>query len=80
MEIIEKEQKTKKKLLFFKTIAFQLRVANSRNIDEDTCHRQSILKKHPKSSCKTMGDIFRMMKNIIKLLMEILKVFYMLNF
>ena len=36
------EQKIDKKFLVFHLIAFELAVANSRNIEQDTCHRQSM--------------------------------------
>ena len=34
------EQKIEKKLLVFQIIAFELGVANCRNIEQDTSHRQ----------------------------------------
>ena len=40
MEIPEMEQKIGKKFFVFQIIAFELGVANSRNIEQDTCHRQ----------------------------------------
>ena len=36
------EQKIEKKFFVFQVIAFQLGVANSRNIEQDTCHQQPI--------------------------------------
>ena len=36
------EQKTKKKFFVFQIIAFELGVANSHNLEQDTYHRQSI--------------------------------------
>ena len=40
MYIPEMEQKIQKKLFVFQIIAFQLGVANSRNIEQDTSHQQ----------------------------------------
>ena len=34
------EQKIQKKSFVFQIIAFELGVINSRNIEQDTCHRQ----------------------------------------
>ena len=34
------EQKVEEKFLVFQIIAFELGVADSRNIEQDTCHRQ----------------------------------------
>ena len=43
------EQKIQKKFFVFQIIAFELGVANSHNLEQDTCHRQSICKqKHPR--------------------------------
>ena len=36
------EQKIEAKFFVFQIIAFELRVANSRNIEQDTCHQQPI--------------------------------------
>ena len=36
------EQKIHKNFFVFQRIAFELGVANSRNIEQDTCHRQSM--------------------------------------
>ena len=36
------EQKIEKKFFVFQVIAFQLGVANSRNIEQDTYHQQPI--------------------------------------
>ena len=36
------EQKIDKNFFVFKIIAFELGVANSRNLEEDTCNRQSM--------------------------------------
>ena len=36
------EQKIQKKCIVFQIMAFDLGVANSRNIEHDTCHRQSM--------------------------------------
>ena len=40
IEIAEMEQKIQKKFFLFQIVAFELGVANSRNIEQDTCHRQ----------------------------------------
>ena len=42
MEIAELERKIEKKACIFKIIAFEFGVANSRNIQEDTWHRQAM--------------------------------------
>ena len=42
MEIPEMEQNIEKKFLVFQIVAFELGVANSRNIGQDTCYRQSM--------------------------------------
>ena len=36
------EQKIEQKCLVFEIIAFELGVANSHNIEQDTCHRKSM--------------------------------------
>ena len=36
------EQKIEKKILVFQIIAFELGVADSHNLQEDTCHRMSM--------------------------------------
>ena len=42
MEIPEMKEKIEKMVFIFQIIAFELGVANSRNIEQDTCHRQSM--------------------------------------
>ena len=54
------EQKIQKKFFVFQTIAFELEVPNSLNIEQDTCHRQSmVLRKTPKILPNTRRDIFQ---------------------
>ena len=36
------EQKIEKKFFVFHILAFELEVANSRDIEKDTCHRHSL--------------------------------------
>ena len=36
------EQKIEKNFFVFQILAFELGVANSRNIEQDTCHRNSL--------------------------------------
>ena len=36
------EQKIEKKIFIFQILAFELEVGNSRNIQQDTCHRHSM--------------------------------------
>ena len=42
MEIPEMERKIEKNFFLFQIIVFQLGVGNSRNIEQDTCHRHSV--------------------------------------
>ena len=42
MEIPEMEEKIEKMFSIFQIITFELGVANSRNIEQDTCHRHSV--------------------------------------
>ena len=42
MEITEKKQKIEKKFFLFQRIEFEVGDANSRNIDQHTCHRKSM--------------------------------------
>ena len=76
------EQKIQKKFLVFQIIAFELGVANSRNLEQDTCHRQSMYEQGPLRFHVTLRETFskstslRMMKNHDKSpLMEIWQVF-----
>ena len=68
------EQKIQKKFFVFQIIAFELGVANSHNLEQDTCHRQSICKqKHPRFHL-TLAETYskltslRMIKELIKAL------------
>ena len=76
------EKKIQKKFFLFNIIEFQLRVANSQNLEHDTCHRQSICKEKYQRFHVTLGETFsksnsmRMMKKHDKsALMEISQVF-----
>ena len=76
------EQQIEKKFLVFRIIGFELRVANSRNPEQDTCHRQSMYEQGPLRFHVTLRETFskstslRMMKNHDKSpLMEIWQVF-----
>ena len=42
MQIPQMEQKISKKFFVFQIIPFELGVANSRNIEPETCHRQTM--------------------------------------
>ena len=42
MQIPEIEEKIEIKFFVFQILAFEVGVANSRNIEEDTCHRHSM--------------------------------------
>ena len=42
MQIQEMEQRMQKMFLPFQIIAFELGVANSHKLEQDTCHRQSM--------------------------------------
>ena len=76
------EQKIHKKFFVFQIIAFELGVANSRDIEQDICHRQSMCQQTPLRFHLTLGEIFskstslRMMrKHDKRTLMEVWKVF-----
>ena len=42
MEIPETEQKIEKQFFVFQIIAFELGVANSHNVEQETCHQESM--------------------------------------
>ena len=76
------QQKIQKKFFVFQIIAFELGVANSRNIGQDTCHRWSICQQTLLRFPLTLGEKFskstslRMMKKHHKTaFMEISQVF-----
>ena len=80
------EQKIEKNVLVFQIIAFELGVENSRKIEQDTCHRQSMSQQTPVRFHVRLGETFskstliRFMKKHHKTpLMEILKVFETLS-
>ena len=62
------EQKLEKKFFVFQIIAFELGVANSRNLEQDICHRQSMCERTGLRFHITLGETFskstslRMMK------------------
>ena len=69
-----------------KVIAFELGVANSRNIEQDTCNRRSICQKRHLRFQLTLGETFskptsfRMMKKLYKIaVMEISQEFWTLS-
>ena len=76
------EQEIEKKFFVFQILAFELGVANSRNIENYTCHGHSICSKIPLRFNLTLGDTFskstspRMMKkHDTSTLMEFSQVF-----
>ena len=80
------EQKIKKKIFAFEITAFELVVANFRNIQQDTWHRQAMCQQTHVMFQLTLGETFskstslRMMKTHDKnALIEISKVFATLS-
>ena len=80
------EQKIKKKIFAFEITAFELVVANFRNIQQDTWHRQAMCQQTHVMFQLTLGETFskstslRMMKTLEKhALMEIWQVFTTLS-
>ena len=76
------EQKIEKNFLVFQILAFELEVANSGNIEQDTTHRESMCKQTPLRFRLTLGETFskwtfpKMMKKYGKIaLMEISELF-----
>ena len=76
------EEKIKTKFFICQIIEFELGVANSRNIEQDTCRRQSMCQQTPLRFYLKLGETFsksfflRLMKKHDKSTqMEILKVF-----
>ena len=52
------EQKIEKNFLVFQILAFELEVANSGNIEQDTTHRESMCKQTPLRFRLTLGETF----------------------
>ena len=80
------EQKIQKKLFVFQILAFELGIANSRNIEQDICYHQSLCSQTPLRFHLTLGETFskstfpKMMTIHNKgALMEILQVFVTLS-
>ena len=81
MKILEMEQKIEKNIFVFQIIAFELGVANSHNLEQDTCRRQSMCSETPLRFHLTLGETYskstplRMIKEHDKsTLLEILQV------
>ena len=74
MKILEMEQKIEKNIFVFQIIAFELGVANSHNLEQDTCRRQLMCSETPLRSHLKLGETFSksisltMMKNMKKAL------------
>ena len=51
-------QKIRQKFFVFQIIAFELGLANSHKIEQDTCYRQSMCQQTPLTFNLTLGDIF----------------------
>ena len=75
------ELKVQKKFFVFQIIGFELGVAKSHNLEQDTWHRQSICEQTPPRFNLTLGETFskststrRMKKHDKITLMEILQV------
>ena len=68
------EQKNERRCLVLKIIAFEWGTRNSHNMEEDTCHWQSMCYKTPLRFHASLSEIFsksgslRVMKNMIKVL------------
>ena len=68
------EQTLQQKVFVFQIIAFEMEVANSDNLEQDTCHRMSMYSQTPLRFHLKLKEIFskstflRMMKNMIKAL------------
>ena len=58
MYIPEMGEKNKKKVLVSKIIAFELGTTNSHNLEQDTCHWQSICYKTPLRFTMSLKQIF----------------------
>ena len=76
------EQKMKKKVFVFQIIEFELGVANSRNVQQDTWHREGMCQQTHKRFHLTLGETFSKSNSLRKLkkddksaVMEILQVF-----
>ena len=52
------KQKIERKFFVFRILAFQLGVANSHNIELDTCHWQSMCSQTPLRFHVTLGETF----------------------
>ena len=52
------EEKIKTKFFICQIIEFELGVANSRNIEQDTCHRQSMCQQTPLRFYLKLGETF----------------------
>ena len=52
------EQKIKKMILVFKTTPFVLRMANSHNLKQDTCHQQSMCEQTPLRFHISLREVF----------------------
>ena len=52
------ELKVQKKFFVFQIIAFELGVAKSHNLEQDTCHQKSISKEAPLRLYLTPGETF----------------------
>ena len=52
------EQKIRKKIFLFQIIAFEVGVANSHNLEQDTCHRTSMFERKTLTFHLTVGEKF----------------------
>ena len=80
------EQNIQEKFLAFQILPFELGVANSRNIEKDTCQPQSMCQEAPLRFHLTLGEILSkstsvklMQKHYKNTLMEISQVFRTLS-
>ena len=58
MKILEMEQKIEKNIFVFQIIAFELGVANSHNLEQDTCRRQSMCSETSLRFHLTLGETY----------------------
>ena len=58
MYIPEMGETNRKKFLVLKIIAFELGTTNSHNLEQDTCHWQSMCRKKPLRFNKILKEIF----------------------
>ena len=52
------QQKMQKKFFVFRVIAYQLGVANSHNLEQDTSHRKSMCKQTPLRFSLTLRETY----------------------